>query len=64
MVSMHSPYNKTETKLLYRVSEEINTFNDAFGDDFMMFRRQKSNGRTGEGKLLLSSCIMIIFLIN
>ncbi|XP_034244545.1 S-phase kinase-associated protein 2 isoform X2 [Thrips palmi] len=60
MVSMRSPYNNTETKLLSRVNEDINTFNDPFGDNFMMFRRQKSNGRTGEDHFRTLSDEMVL----
>ncbi|KAJ1522141.1 hypothetical protein ONE63_002452 [Megalurothrips usitatus] len=45
---MHSPYNTAEIKLLSSVNEDVSSFADPFGDDFLVFRRQKSQGRTGE----------------
>lgn len=63
MVSMHSPFNNAETRLVFKASEEINTFNDPFGDDFMMYRRQKSAGRTGEDyfKTLSDEVVLSVF---
>ncbi|KAK3910497.1 S-phase kinase-associated protein 2 [Frankliniella fusca] len=46
--SSNSPFDVTETSLLCNVNEEVSSFTDPFGDDYTLYRKQKSIGRTRE----------------
>lgn len=59
----NSPYDNSETRLLCNVNEEVSSFADPFGDDFTVFRRQKSSGRSREDyfRILSDEIVLSIF---